>query len=940
MVKVKRLPAIPAVGGSVPKSLHPILNAIRSNLNQMNGQVGNDPLVSLSELTNRLSLINDNDSSSNISSVNFFEDWSSRSSKDWHEYLGDTNISFPQNGEVGGHVLNASGYTWRIHKDLIPYNAEWIYRVSCRIRRTVAATDPLKERVFAGITGVSSDGRTLINVNGTDTFSSQHYAATSGFDMSQVPIGEWQTFNGWFSGYGVFTSNTETNPTPLTAGIAYIRPTFILNYNGGDGEMECDFFSIESVSRGAIGADGVDGKSVAQLTIYRRAASQPATPVGGSYNFNTDIIGAPTNWSASIPPGTDPLYASVGIASIDGTDGTDTTITWGLPDILAQNGLDGSNGFNGIDGTNGTSVYLARVFKRQASAPATPPDNSATYNFSTNTLTPPSGWSDTIPAGTDPLYATEATFAAPGATGTDSTQTWTTPVIFTQDGDDGNDGVNGQSTYLFSIYRRASSAPTTPVGGSFNFGTNVPIAPAGWSVSPQAGTDPLYVSTTLASVSGDTGTDSTLTWSVPEILVRDGADGLDGATGSDGKSVAQLTVYRRAASSPGTPSGGNYDFGTDSITAPANWSPSIPAGTDPLYASVGIASIIGLSGVDNSIVWGAPDILAQNGEDGADGSNGTNGTNGTNGLSVYQGSVYRRASTAPATPANNSGSYNFGTNTLTPPPGWSSSVPAGSDPLYVSDASFSIQGTTGTDSIQTWTTPTIAAQDGQDGQNGNNGNDGADGTNGLSTYQFSVYRRSSFAPSTPVGGSFNFGTNTPTAPSSWFTSVPSGDDPLWVSQALASVSGDTGTDSTLSWTVPTIMAQNGSGTSDFVNMPSQFSSEAIGALPQTATIKFKRDGTIELDGGPNSNWNAGAPQTTLGDNYDVRCSQMISGSWDIQAAAVGTWVALSSDRSWMVLRTLMEGAGSDTASGIFQIRRSGETTILDSSTGIGEAADA
>lgn len=74
----------------------------------------------------------------------------------------------------------------------------------------------------------------------------------------------------------------------------------------------------------------------------------------------------------------------------------------------------------------------------------------------------------------------------------------------------------------------------------------------------------------------------------------------------------------------------------------------------------------------------------------------------------------RKAST-PTEPVTDDGSYNFATNVLTPPSGWSATVPAGSNPLYVVSAVAEINGTTGTDSTLSWSTPVILASDGADG---------------------------------------------------------------------------------------------------------------------------------------------------------------------------------------------------------------------------------
>ena len=276
------------------------------------------------------------------------------------------------------------------------------------------------------------------------------------------------------------------------------------------------------------GVDYDDGGRVAQITIYQRSASTLSTPTGGSYNFDTNTVVTPSGWGNTIPAGTDPLYACLTIATVSGSQTSDTTLTWSNPEILVH---------NGIDGTLGTSVYTTNVFMRKASAPNTPVSNTGSFNFGANTLTAPTGspssdiWEISIPTGTDPLYASEATFSISGDTGTDTAVTWGSPRVIAQDGASGLDGL---STYLFSIFQRSLTTPSTPTGGSYNFTTNTPTVPSGWSESVPSGTDPLFVSSTLASVDGPTGTDNSLTWKTPVIMSQDGNDGSPGADGVDG----------------------------------------------------------------------------------------------------------------------------------------------------------------------------------------------------------------------------------------------------------------------------------------------------------------------------------------------------------------------------------------------------------------------
>ena len=69
-------------------------------------------------------------------------------------------------------------------------------------------------------------------------------------------------------------------------------------------------------------------------------------------------------------------------------------------------------------------------------------------------------------------------------------------------------------------------------------------------------------------------------WAEDNVPAAPGTVGLQGPPGSAGNpglSVAELSIYQRAASAPATPSGGSFDFGTQTLDPPADWSVTIPA---------------------------------------------------------------------------------------------------------------------------------------------------------------------------------------------------------------------------------------------------------------------------------------------------------------------------------------------------------------------------
>jgi len=181
-----------------------------------------------------------------------------------------------------------------------------------------------------------------------------------------------------------------------------------------------------------------------------------------------------------------------------------------------------------VVGPAGLSTFQATVYKRATSAPSAPSGGS--FNFGNNTLTAPTGWSKSIPAGTNPIYACNFQFQIQGDTGTDTAGSWSTPYLYAENGEDGQ---NGLSTFVASIFLRSATGPIqTPSGGSYNFTNNTLTVPSGgWSDGVPSGSDPVYISNATASVSGPTGTDSSLTWSNPVKFAEDGATGPTGQSG-------------------------------------------------------------------------------------------------------------------------------------------------------------------------------------------------------------------------------------------------------------------------------------------------------------------------------------------------------------------------------------------------------------------------
>jgi hypothetical protein len=179
-------------------------------------------------------------------------------------------------------------------------------------------------------------------------------------------------------------------------------------------EVVADGFTTrETIGRSNDGADGV---RYVETTVYKRSnAGLPATPSGGSFDFATGVLTAPSTWSTTVPSGTDPCYVAKGIA-------TSPTATAATPSWIGVGRAFG-DGSPGLDGSDGNAVDV--VFLRSVSQPSTPAPSLGT----------PSGWySDTnsVPAGAGSVWSSFG--QRPDTT---TNYTWMTPKKI-----EGTDGIN------------------------------------------------------------------------------------------------------------------------------------------------------------------------------------------------------------------------------------------------------------------------------------------------------------------------------------------------------------------------------------------------------------------------------------------------------------------------------------------------------------------
>lgn len=370
------------------------------------------------------------------------------------------------------------------------------------------------------------------------------------------------------------------------------------------------------------------------LTVYRISDTKPGKPVGGEYDFVTGVFRAPSDWFKSVDPEEgDIVWSCIGIAYSNSE-----TIDW--QDPFRINGVAGGT----IGPENVVTARVPIIYKSSITKPDTP--IGGTYNFENDTFTAPNGWKIDKSDFTDD----DVIWMSIGsATSDDVNIKWSEPIRIS--GGSGSSIL--QRAKILTIYTSSVENPGTPSGGSYDFITEKFVAPTNWQTEdnfPEGSVVWMSIGTIYQG-------DENIDWNEP-IRISGGA----------GSSIIRrskvLSVYKTNPTIPLTPTGGSYDFDTNTLTPPDEWTEDSSNFEDGEIVWLSIGNVV--QG-DNIINWSNPLRI-------------TPGVGSANITVVFVAAIYIESETKPNTPTG--GSYDFETKELTPPAGWSKDALTGDNAWF------------------------------------------------------------------------------------------------------------------------------------------------------------------------------------------------------------------------------------------------------------------
>ena len=287
-----------------------------------------------------------------------------------------------------------------------------------------------------------------------------------------------------------------------------------------------------------------DGATRLTVIAFKAAAETPSTPTGGSWNVEEETITPPIDpntgsaWSFGNQSLSGNVYASQAIFNNDNT----FYMEWTAPfKVTGPQGVRGEKGDKGDKGDNGETKITERLIQVYTISETSPIKPVGGYfNFETEELTPPSGWSKSEPTTDGIVWMCWGRFSIenPG------NPTWGDPIRLT--GYQGRNGTDGNNIeFIFKLTATHLFVPATPE--SWN---QTDFVPEGWTDSP-TGISPTMQCEWVCSRTLVENRWSN--WSAPAIWSKWGENGTDG----DG--IEYIYYLSTDGSAPDNPTPEDYE---------------------------------------------------------------------------------------------------------------------------------------------------------------------------------------------------------------------------------------------------------------------------------------------------------------------------------------------------------------------------------------------
>ncbi|PGO60730.1 poly-gamma-glutamate hydrolase family protein [Priestia megaterium] len=235
----------------------------------------------------------------------------------------DPTVDIVKEGYSGGNALQVTGTKWIYAKNAIAIDVNKTYKARFRVKQKTDATTGGMQ-VYAGVVTLDNSFKNITGGQGTH----RYFAVSSGGISASKG---WVTYEGTITGVG-------DNANQFRSGTAYVRPMFLVNYNGGNGVALVDMIEFYDVTEAKKAQDTADDLKNNTIPAIATRVSTVENKVTDSAIINT--VTTSTKWGDKA--NTSDVFTKDEIAQMStsqllhntefatGTDGWSLTTGWSL----------------------------------------------------------------------------------------------------------------------------------------------------------------------------------------------------------------------------------------------------------------------------------------------------------------------------------------------------------------------------------------------------------------------------------------------------------------------------------------------------------------------------------------------------------------------------------------------------------------------------------